>query len=612
MRYHFLTSCWLRQISDICITSKRWLPPPALTMLNNKQLNWLIASFSFLMFCSWIHPYHLHPLRNFYHDTLCIVALITGITCFAFVKKIELKIPSSIVLPLGLMVIVALQALNGFLVLPADSFYPLVDLLCFALAVIFGATVVSQRGGREKLLYGLALACISAGLLSLLFQHIQLIGIDAMPLVMPIKDHLVPRPYANFGQPNLLALVMCFSIASVWWMYATRSLNKWVGLGIVIALLWGVTLTQSRMAWMILPCFVLANWFQPINCTPVARRTLISLLLLFMAMVVSAPHILDMLGFPIASLADRAAQTSVRIILWKQAWALSLLHPWFGVGWLQFGANQVKIAYLFPPTEPVDYAHNIILNFAAELGWPITLLVIVGVGCWFKVSCINHWNKPPVRFLSLMFIAVSLHSMVEFPLWNAFILIPFGVMVGAVHDVSLGLKSIQAAREWVISFCIASIVSIGVVCFDYHRVVNGFQALYQQQTNDPIGAGGTEKPEWTLFPQFYDFFRIDKIKIYQGMAQSDITFLEKMSLEFGFPPVLERLSLAYALNGRPNESLRVVIIEKHLFEGYYPNTYALWAGYAAISPDQCGVVFNHMPKPEKMKTPDNHSEMEKQ
>jgi hypothetical protein len=167
------------------------------------------------------------------------------------------------------------------------------------------------------------------------------------------------------------------------------------------------------------------------------------------------------------------------------------------------------------------------------------------------------------------------------------------------------------ARGWVISFCIAAVVSLVVVGLDYHRVVNGFQALYWQQSKDPRGIGGTEKPEWTLFPQFYDYFRVDKIKIYQGMPQSDIAFLEKMALAFGFPPVLERLSLAYALNGRPDESLQVMIAEQRLFEHYYPKSYALWAGYAAQNPGQCEAIFKHMPLPEKPKTPDDHSELEK-
>ena len=567
-------------------------------MLNNRQLDRVLAVFAFVTFCGLIHPFHIHPLRNYYHDALCIVALLAGIGLFCSVKKIELRIPSAVVLPLGLIVVIALQTWNGFILLPMDSFYPIVDLLCFALAMIFGATLALHSNGTEKLCISFAYLFVAVGLVSVVFQHIQLIGVDAMPFVMPAYERSALRPYGNFGQPNILALMLCFSMASVWWLYGSRRLSAWLALVLVVVFMWGLTLTQSRIGWIILPLFCLACWIQPPNCASVSKKVLVGLLILFAAMVVCAPHILTALGVSVEAMAQRAGHASVRIVLWQQAWTMSCMHPWFGVGWLQFGSNQVALASLFKPTELADYAHNIVLNFAAELGWPITLIIFGSTAYWFRLSCAKAWNNPQVRYLSLILIAVAAHSMVEFPLWNAYVLVPFGVMVGALHGDGLGARQVSLARAWLILFLVGALSAVGFVSWDYHRVVQGFQALYWQQTGDARGEGGTEKPAFTLFPQFFDYMRIDKIKLYTGMPKSDITFLENMALSFGFPPVLERLALAYAFNHRPAEAVQVMVSEQRLHELYYPKSYALWATYAKQDPALFAQVFNHLPKPE--------------
>ncbi|PRC90999.1 PglL family O-oligosaccharyltransferase [Solimicrobium silvestre] len=577
-------------------------------MLNNKQLNYVIGIFAFFLFCSYIHPFHIHPYRNYYHDALTITALVFGIGFLSFSPKLTIQIPSAVFLPIGMIIIIALQTWNGFLLMPMDSFFPIVELFCFILAIIFGATLVRHLQGMEKLCFAFSCVFVVTSLLSVVFQHIQIAGLNAMPFVMPTNvNGIVSRLYANLAQPNLLALLMCFSLASVWWMYQSSRLNKSMAISIVMIVLWGLTLTQSRIAWIILPLFVLACWFHPRDCKLVDRHVLVFLLFLFALMVVFAPSFLSYVGYHSFETAAQRAGHNERLILWHQAWVMSLMHPWFGVGWLQFGQYQVALSPLFEPVGMSDYAHNFVLNLAAELGWPATLLIVASTVYWFYVSCLKYWRNVHIRYLSLMFCAVAVHSMVEFPLWNAYILIPFGVMVGAAHGSNLGGLQFGCVRSWIISFFVAALLAIGAVSWDYHRVVDGFQALYWEQMGSTKGKGGTDKPEFTLFPQFYDYFRIDKIKIYTGMPAQDITFLEKMSLSFGFPPVLERLALAYALNQRATEALQVMTANQRLNQNYYPKSYALWAKYAEQDPRNFSEIFKRMPKPDSANKPETES-----
>jgi len=573
-------------------------------MLNNKQLNIVVGLFAFILFCSFIHPFHIHPYRNFYHDVGAGLALFVGIGALCKISRIELSVPSSVLLPIGLAVFVGLQVINGFLILPMDGFFPIVEFLCLGMAMMFGATIAANPDGLRKLCFGFSWLFVLTGLVSLVFQHLQLSTADLMPFVMPIKRVISIRPYGNFGQPNILALIDCFALASVWWLYTNEGLRKWPAIGITVGILWGIALTQSRVAWVILPLFVLISCFQSqVGEVNVHRKVLLGLLLLFALMVLATPSFFSLCGSVVESVNERAAHTSVRLTLWQQAWKMSQMHPWFGIGWLQFSANQVMLASLFPPTELADYAHNIVLNFAAELGWPATVIILASSAYWFYVSCIKHWNDIQIRYIGLILIAIVVHSMVEFPLWNAFILIPFGVMVGAVHGKQLGIATLSLARAWMGIVAFGAVVAIVVACWDYQRVTDGFQSAYREQVLHQPDDGGTNKPEWTLFPQFFDYFRINKIAIYSGMPASDIEFLEKMSLNFGFPPVLERLALAYALNQRPAEAVQVLISSQRLNINYYPNTYALWGSYAKQNPAMFGQIFVSLPLPEKAKQP---------
>ncbi|MEA9980104.1 hypothetical protein, partial [Pseudomonas sp. RTS4] len=86
-----------------------------------------------------------------------------------------------------------------------------------------------------------AIAHLLAGLLSVIMQLVQITGIDATPAVMFIARESQPfmRPYANVAQPNQLALLFCFSLASVWYLYQRRFFNQWASVLLVLVLLIG-------------------------------------------------------------------------------------------------------------------------------------------------------------------------------------------------------------------------------------------------------------------------------------------------------------------------------------------------------------------------------------
>jgi len=398
----------------------------------------------------------------------------------------------------------------------------------------------------------------------------------------------------------MLALTLCFAIASLWYLFLLGKIKPVFVLVMALLLLWGLALTQSRIGWLIMPLFLLLFWREASREGKPVLLTLLLCAIAYVAFVALVPQFLHLVGAIAESVQARAGQTGARKVLWQQALAMSTSSPWLGVGWFQFGPNQVVTATQFSPTEYSDYAHNILLNFAAETGWPVTLLLVAGSVYWLFQCCVKQWGNPQVRFISFIFVAIFVHSMVEFPLWYAIFLIPFGIMIGALHTQSMGMETRQVKRIWVPVVVGISLLCMVVIHQDYFRMARGFDAIAKIQAGDKRYLPNIKKPEWTLFPQYYDYFHIVEITPAAGLSAKDLLFLERISMRFGFAPILDRLAIAYSNNHRPAEALKVLTVIERLNTPEYADTYEEWRGYARNNPALYGEIFKRMvwPAPE--------------
>jgi hypothetical protein len=195
--------------------------------------------------------------------------------------------------------------------------------------------------------------------------------------------------------------------------------------------------------------------------------------------------------------------------------------------------------------------------------------------------------------------AVLVHSLVEFPLWYAYVLLPTALLMGMVHQEQFGAKTIQLPRVCVILlFCVMALGLVGVAT-DYRRLVVGFRAFGWESLGLKADEGTTSKPNFTLFPQFYEYFRFGKTRPHERMSAEEIAFMEHMAKRFGYAPVLMRMSLMYALNSRPEDAVRSMMTIRRLHPGHYPEAYEAWKNMADTVPDKYAGVFKELPKPDR-------------
>ncbi len=569
-------------------------------MINIPKNNSVVLPFAVCLMLAYLLPYHTTPYVAFYNEWLILFGVVIVIALLAKQNIMTIRLPWLTIIPSGLALVIIIQVKFGLLSVSWDAFLPILYLLCATVAILLGATLSAQPKGAQRLCAALAWAHLVAGLISVGLATLQLVGKEALlqSFVMPMPHDIAIRPYANLGQPNHLALLFCLAIASVWWLFQSNKLRSIIAILMALLLLWGLVLTQSRIGWIIIPLFALFIGFWRNNMTfkalPVAL--LVVLVTGYFCGVLALPSLTG-LGIT-TSAVEHVRVGFVRLVLLQQALDISLTNPWFGAGWYEFGPQQIKIAADFAPSLYSRHAHNIVLNFAAELGWPITITIVVTVSYWLFRCCLRpdkqQFLSKEVGFATLFFSAVLVHSLVEFPLWYAYVLIPTAFLLGMVHEQQLGTKAIQVSRGYLLALSLVMALGLVGVATDYRRLVLGFRAFGWENLGLKADEGSTESPAFTLFPQFYDYFRFAKTTAHAGMSPQDIAFMEHTTKRFGYPPVLMRMAFVYALNNRPDDAVRTIKTLKKLHEGNYPEAYQAWKSMAQTEPDKYADIFKKL------------------
>ena len=546
-------------------------------MHSEKQFNLTILIFGTFLFTAYVHPFHIHPFRTYYHDALVVLGILTAFGMVALAARPQLHLPLIIWLPIAIILLLMLQ-MGLSMVSVENIIFPVMYLTLAALAMMLGASWAGMPGGTEKICLMLSIAHLAAALLSVLMQAVQMAGVDMAPFIMTIAREASLRPFANVAQPNQLALLLCFGIASVWCLYQAQRLGRTTAVVFVVVLLFGMNLTQSRIAWIILPLFTLYCWPQREGQRRVSRLLLVLLLLAYIALVLGVPMLAKWAGFASGSVVERIGGRSERMVLLQQAWVMASQHPWLGVGWFGFGAEQLRIAADFPASTYAEHAHNLILNFAAELGWPATLLITFALVRWIWQTCLkpSENNSRSIGLASLCFIAVGVHSMVEFPLWYGYVLLPIALMMGMVHQLRWPSFGVMVPRiGLLLSFIFGCLVLI-LVTIDYQRVVLGFKALHAQRSAQAYKKEFFTQPSVTLFSDYYAYFTLSRMLPREGMSAQEIAFVESMSLRFGYVHVLNKLAEVYVLNGQPKKAQRVMLTLQKLHPFAYPGYFDFW------------------------------------
>lgn len=575
---------------------------------SNKSASFGFALFFFglMILAAYLNPEHIHPFRTYYNEIMLVMAVLVGFATLAWQSGIKVVLPPLASLPLALLLMIGGQWGCGLIPLHAVYFPAMILLLTF-LAIVLGATWVhgssaeSSQALREKVCLMWASSHLLAALLSVVLQGVQIAGLNLTPFVMYMARDTAAfmRPFANVAQPNQLALLLCFGLASLWWLLQKRSISSALAWFLGLFLIWGLALTQSRIAWIILPAFTLLALSGRCGNHRLAWPALLALLSAYFVLIWFMPHIAEFIGFSSADISSRIGGRSERTVLLQQAWEMAKQHPWMGGGWFSFGEQQVQIASQFGASTYAEHAHNIVLNFLAELGLPFTIVFFACLVVWAWNSFLKGWaiRNSEFGFVFLCLIAVGVHSLVEFPLWYAYVLLPIALLMGISYVPTLKEKPVQitAGRALPLVVGASGLLLLVFVSWDYQRVINGFIAYRTASSTNKVHQEAIRMPSTTLMPDFFDYFQLQKTVPSENMRPEEIAFVERMHYRFGFMHILNKTAEVYVLNGMPEKALHTMITLQRLHPISYPDYFDYWQSMSATD-KRYSMVFKQMPK----------------
>ncbi|MFN3417425.1 MAG: Wzy polymerase domain-containing protein [Caldimonas sp.] len=242
------------------------------------------------------------------------------------------------------------------------------------------------------------------------------------------------RAFGNLRQPNHLASLMLMGLC-VLPVLATGRRGRWAWAALA-ALTLGVALSSSRTG--LLGLGGLALWAAIDRGLPAGARRLF-----WAAPAVAVAWWLGLWAwgevggtayYGETRLEGGGDLSSSRFAIWSNTLALIAAHPWTGVGWGNFNAAWTFTPFPDRPVAFFDHSHNLVLQLMVELGIPAAL-ALLGALAWVLWRARGALSLPgeaglAARSALMMLAVLGWHSLLEYPLWYAYFLLPAAFALG--------------------------------------------------------------------------------------------------------------------------------------------------------------------------------------
>jgi O-antigen ligase len=296
----------------------------------------------------------------------------------------------------------------------------------------------AARGGRapEPLFAAFCTGWVVAGVLNTAIGTVQVFAPGLPDGDWIARSGLAGRAVGNLRQPNHLSSLLLWAAIAVPPLLELRRLSLRAAAGLYALMMFAVVLTASRTG--VLGVALLTLW--GLADRRLSRRTRGLLLL--------SPLLYAVAWFGLAAWAHASAQafggearltegdlSGSRFGIWANTLALIRQQPWFGVGFGEFNLAWTLTPFPGRPTAYFDHAHNLPLHLAAELGLPLAglVLALLAAALWRTLrvpAAMPHEAAVMQRSAGLMLLLIGLHSLLEYPLWYAYFLLPTAWLFG--------------------------------------------------------------------------------------------------------------------------------------------------------------------------------------
>ena len=305
------------------------------------------------------------------------------------------------------------------------------------------------------------------------------------------KSYIEGRAVGNMRQPNHLSSLLLWAIVAAVWLGEARVVKRWGSTLLALLFVFVVVLSASRTGALSMGLLLLWGALDK----RLSRQARLLLVL--------SPVVYGLFWYGTGVWADATHHvfggetrfstqgdvSSSRLGIWSNTLALIRMHPWSGVGFGEFNFAWTLTPLPGRPVAFFDHTHNIVLQFLVELGIPLGL-VVLGLLMFALVQAFRGALRSaladaapgdallrPAAFM--MVLLILLHSLLEYPLWYAYFLLPaafaFGVCLAepgatAPSPVPVPGAPARKLRPLVVASLVLVLGGVASIA-DYLRVV---------------------------------------------------------------------------------------------------------------------------------------------
>jgi hypothetical protein len=422
--------------------------------------------------------YNVSPSPTFLNQALALG--LWGAFMLACAPRSAGRAPAVLWLALGLVGIGVLWSW-GPGALPSTFAWSALGLLAAAATLVAAGAAARREEDAETIFSAFATGWVITGLFNFAIACIQVFAPDVADGNWISSSGIPGRAVGNLRQPNHLSSLLLWSSIATVALLEMGHLGRRLAAGALALFVFGVVLTGSRTG--IVSVLLLAAWGL------VDRRLAKPARLLLLA----TPLLYALAWLAMARWAELAQGTfgaaqrfaggdisSSRFAIWSNTLALMRSEPWLGVGFGEFNLAWSLTPFPGRPTAFFDHTHNLPLQLMVELGLPLALAILAlalaalwraGASAWGPAGGIGS------RAALLMIVMIGLHSLLEYPLWYSYFLLPAAWAWGyALGGPRFDAKA-SAKPSLALTLGAAAVVAgAALAVIDYMRVAVIFRA----------------------------------------------------------------------------------------------------------------------------------------
>ncbi len=451
--------------------------------------------------------------------------------------------------------------------------------------------------------HGLLAGLLVAGLVSVLVSLVQVFLPELADGLWVAGTTTPGRAIGNMRQPNHLSTLLLWACGAAVWL-SHRHGWRWPLTALLLTLLVGAEVLNASRTGMV-GVVLLALWgMVDRRLTRGVRLAMVSGIAVYLLGWWAMEQWASLQG-QIYYGDDQLRKTlhgdasSSRGRIWSNTLALIAQHPWTGVGAGAFNFHWSMTPFPDRPTSFFDHTHNLLLELAVDHGLPFLLLVLaLAAGIVWRLrgalTQADELRAQSARCAAFLLVLVLVHSLLEYPLWYVYFLLPTALIAGwlaglapraEVRSAALGVPAaatlpVRAARLLLLAVSASALVASFEAARQYHDVAVVFDpGLVPGGHPGPLAERIAQGQRSTLFGHHADYARVTMA------ARPEEVFQD---FERPLHHLLDtRLMMAYAraLHGRGDEA-RAAHVAARLREFRNPASASFFAACSEAPPPE--------------------------